>query len=435
MIRVARIGYLVVRDLSQGQLSLRAMSLVYTTMLSLVPLLAVAFSVLKAFGVHNQMEPFLDNLLSPLGARGQELSDRVIEFVGNVKVGVLGAVGLALLIYFVISLLQKIEDSMNFIWRINRPRGLVRRFSEYLSVILVGPVLVFAAFGITASITSTAIMQKLVSVEPIGVMIYVIGRLIPYVLACAAFAFVYSFLPNTHVKFASALTGGIVAGVLWQTVGWLFASFVATSAKYAAIYSSFAVIALFMIWLYVSWLILLAGAQVAYYQQYPQRGRTRIEGHQLGGNIKERLVLVVMFLVGYNHYHNRPAWTVDKLGSRLGLSTEPLQVVIDDLLRAGFLLRTGDEPPAYVPAKDIETIALKALVDSVRTSKERSYDDATMLHSIPGVNAVIDRIDEATTSVLEGQTLRGLVLEHEERSQAQSHELTEVTMAARKTAY
>ncbi|MFQ6024184.1 MAG: YhjD/YihY/BrkB family envelope integrity protein [Acidiferrobacterales bacterium] len=419
----------------QGQLSLRAMSLVYTTMLSLVPLLAVTFSVLKAFGVHNQLEPFLDNLLAPLGPRGSELSDRVIEFVGNVQVGVLGAVGLALLFYTVVSLLQKIEDNMNFIWRVNRSRGLAQRFSEYLSVILVGPVLIFAALGITASITSTAIVQKLLTIEPIGAATYFAGRLIPYVLVSAAFVFIYSFVPNTRVMFASALTGGIVAGLLWQTVGWLFASFVAASAKYAAIYSSFAVIILSMIWLYVSWLILLVGAQVAYYHQHPQLSRERIEGLPLSGRVKERLALLVMFLIAYNHYQNRSLWTTESLAACLALSENSLQVIIDDLSRAGFVLQTADDPAAYVPARDIEKITVKALFDAVRKPAPGEHIADDTLYSVASINRLIECIDDAVAGALGASTIKSLVLEHQESAQEQPAASTNLTSDKRRTAY
>jgi membrane protein len=163
IIESLRFTYLIAGDLLKGQLSLRAMSLVYTTMLSLVPLLAVTFSVLKGFGVHNRLEPLLSNVLAALGPKGAEVTATIIGFVDNIKVGVLGSVGLALLVYFVISLVYKVESTLNFIWRIKKPRRLVQRFSEYLSVILVGPVLMFAALGITASISSTTIFQELLT--------------------------------------------------------------------------------------------------------------------------------------------------------------------------------------------------------------------------------------------------------------------------------
>ncbi len=153
-----RIGYVVVRDLGDGMLTLRAMSLVYTTILSMVPLLAISFSVLKGFGVHNQIEPFLRNVLAPLGEQGLEISTRIIEFVENVQVGVLGFVGFILLFYTVVSLMQKIERAFNFTWHITQSRSFAQRFRDYLSVVVVGPVLVFASIGISGSLMSTSVV-------------------------------------------------------------------------------------------------------------------------------------------------------------------------------------------------------------------------------------------------------------------------------------
>ncbi len=409
LIKPLRLVYLVVRDLLDGQLSMRAMSLVYTTILSLVPLLAVTFSVLKAFGVHNQIEPTLQNLLAALGPKGLEISKRVVEFVENTKVGVLGSIGLALLIYFVVSLVQKIEANLNYIWHVAQSRSLAQRFSEYISVILVGPVLVFSALSLTVSIENTALVQRLLAVEAISTLAYLVGRLIPYVLVCAAFTFFYVFIPNTRVNLRSALVGGIAAGVLWQTIGWLFASFVATSAKYAAIYSSFAVLVLFMIWLYVSWYIVLIGAQVAYYNQHPQtptwrRDRLRL----LMGSMRERLTLLIMGLVGYHHYYSKPCWTTEKLASYLQLDAQAVQAVIDHLVEAGFLVQTAAESPGYVPAQDIEKIRLQALLDSARGSSKIAHLEE-IASPVPQVDRVMDMIDAGIAATLGTQTVKSLV--------------------------
>ncbi len=419
LIRSARIIYLVVRDLLDGQLSLRAMSLVYTTMLSLVPLLAVTFSVLKAFGVHNQIEPMLRNMLIALGPKGAEITSKIIGFVENTKVGVLGSVGLVLLIYFVVSLVQKVEGNLNFIWRVSQPRGVAQRFSEYISVILVGPVLVFAALGVIASISSTALVQRLLTVEAIGTIAYVTGRLIPYVLVCVAFTFFYVFIPNTRVRFRSALVGGTVAGVLWATVGWLFASFVATSGKYAAIYSGFAVLVLFMIWLYVSWYILLIGAQIAYYHQHPQASGVRAQWHYLlAGSMRERLALLIMYLVGYNHYFNKPCWTTETLVTQLGVEPEPVQTMLTELVQDGFLLQTADEAVGYVPARDIETITLKGLLDAIRGADRQINYAESIAHAVPQLDHVMGGIDKAIGNALSGQTLKQLVLASREGDKA-----------------
>jgi membrane protein len=427
----SRIIYLVVRDLLDGQLSLRAMSLVYTTMLSLVPLLAVTFSVLKAFGVHNQIEPMLRNMLIALGPKGAEITSKVIGFVENTKVGVLGSVGLVLLIYFVVSLVQKVEGNLNFIWRVSQPRGVAQRFSEYISVILVGPVLVFAALGVIASISSTALVQRLLTVEAIGTIAYLAGRLIPYVLVCAAFTFFYVFIPNTRVRLRSALVGGTVAGVLWATVGWLFASFVATSGKYAAIYSSFAVLVLFMIWLYVSWYILLIGAQIAYYHQHPQTSGARAQWrHLLAGSMRERLALLIMYFVGYNHYFNKPCWTTETLAVKVGLEAEPVQTMLAELVREGFLVQTADEAVGYVPARDIETITLKGLLDAIRGSDRQISYAESVAHVVPQLDHIMAGIDKAIGNALSGQTLKQLVLGPQESDKA-----APFTVDTRKTGY
>lgn len=266
----ARIVAALVRDLFDGQLTLRAMSLVYTTLLSLVPLLAVSFSVLKAFGVHNQVEPLLLRLMEPLGRHGVEFTHQIIGFVDNIQVGVLGAVGLAVLLYTVVTMVLKVEEAFNYTWRVTRARPFTARLSNDLTVLLLGPVLVFSALGLAASLARSPWVQAVASMEPVGMLLHAMGTLLPYVLIAAAFSLTYLLIPNTHVRTAPAVAGGVVAAVLWVATGKLFAAFVVESAKYTAIYSGFAIVLLFMIWVYLSWLIVLVGASVAFCQQHPE---------------------------------------------------------------------------------------------------------------------------------------------------------------------
>jgi membrane protein len=412
IIKALRLLYVTIREFSEGQLTLRAMGLVYTTLLSLIPVLAISFSVLKAFGVHNEVAPFLSNLLAPFGPAKEEMTQKIIEFIENTKVGVLGTIGLALLIYTVISLIQKIEDALNYIWKVNTPRSFARRFSDYMSVILIAPVLIFTAISLTAYVMNTDVMQKLISIQPFGMTVYFAGKLVPYIFVCAAFTFIYMFIPNTKVKFTSALVGGIFAGVLWETIGWGFASFIASSKKYSAIYSGFAIVILFMIWLYYSWLIILVGAQVSFYYQHPQFLTVKKEVVLLSNRLKERLALLIMFLIGYNYYHNKPPWIFNSLVERLGvsLSVEPIERILNALERKGFILETGDEPPRYIPARDIETIKLKELIRSVRTDEEEVYSIEERFLSMCEVDDVIKRTSDAAEGALGEETIKDLVL-------------------------
>lgn len=404
-----RVSYVVIRDLAEGQLTLRAMSLVYTTLLSLVPLLAISFSVLKGFGVHNQIEPFLLNVLAPLGEQGVEITTRIIGFVENMRVGVLGFLGVILLFYTVVSLMQKIERAFNFTWHITQERTFAQRFRDYLSVIVVGPVLVFSSLGITASVMSTTIVERLSATYLLGDVVEIAGRLVPYFMIVAAFTFIYIFMPNTKVRPRSALVGGLVAGVLWNTVGWAFASFIVTSTKYTAIYSTFATLIMFMIWLYLAWLILLVGASIAFYDQHPEyvgapRGTLR-----LSVRVKEKLALLVAFLVGENFYGERPAWTAEGLAQRLGTPTEAVETILEALERGGLLKRTDDDPATYLPARPMERTEVKRVLDAVRGAEESSYLNLARLPSERGVEELIEHLDRATQQALHGRTLRDLV--------------------------
>jgi membrane protein len=405
-----RMVYAIARDLADGQLTLWAMSLVYTTLLSLVPLLALSFSVLKGFGVHNQVRPALLALLAPLGEQGVEITNRVIEFVDNVRVGVLGAVGLAFLVYTVITLLQKIELAFNFVWRVERARPFAQRFSQYLSVLLIGPLLIFSAVGVTAAFFRSHFVQALVAIEPLGTLIELATTLLPYLFVIAAFAFVYMLMPNTRVRVGSALLGATVAGVLWQTLGWGFALFISGSTKYTAIYAGFAIVIFSMIWLYLNWLIVLIGASLAFYYQYPAQLSATRHTPTPSNRVKEKLALLMAALIGQHYYENQPAWSLDALAARLGVPVAPAVTVLDAMRRAGFVAETSDEPPRYVPANSFETITVKQLLDAVRAAEEEPGLNTKTLPRDPEVEKLLSRIDASVEDSLQGRTLRQIAV-------------------------
>ncbi len=407
--RFLRTIYAVFRDLTQGQLSLQAMSLVYTTLLSLVPLLAVSFSVLKGFGVHNQIEPLLLNFLEPMGDKGVEITSQIIGFVENVKAGVLGSLGMGLLIYTVISLIHKIETVFNYTWHVEHPRPFAQRFSDYLSVILIGPVLLFSAIGSTASFMSTAFVQKLVAIKPLGMLVESTATLVPYFFIIGAFTFVYIFVPNTRVRFRSALLGAVLAGFLWQTIGWGFAAFIVSSTQYAAIYSGFAILIMFMIWLYLAWLILLVGSSIAFYHQHPEYLSAR-QLH-ISNRLRERLALLSMYVITQSHFKGEESWTRERLSQYLGVPTETVKNVLMVLEENGLLIMAGKETQVYVPARAPETISIKEILSLVRMAEEEEYFNEKMLPTEKRLEQLIDDIDAAVDQVLKGISLKELVIQ------------------------
>lgn len=410
LIVATRILIRIIQDFMQGQLTLRAMSLVYTTLLSMVPLLALSFSVLKAFGIHNQLKPMLLSFLEPFGHKGTELAMQIVRFVENIGVGVLGSLGLLLLVFTVISLIQKVEASLNYIWHVTSLRKLSQRLSGYLSVVMIGPLLVVTALGITGSVMNNTLVQQIIAIEPFGTMVIVVSKLVPYLLVIAAFTATYILIPNTDIKVKSALIGGIFAGIMWESVGWGFASFIVGSTKYAAIYSGFAIIILFLIWLYLNWLVLLLGASIAFYHQNP--------AYQLSGNIRmsisshgrDALALEIMRLTGSAYQEGSKRWTIGNLVAEVSLPMEIVGDIIKKLLEHELLTHAGEGEDYFVPGRDLQNITIKDVLDAVRG--EQISNDKKISFADSHIVNLLHELDTLTDKHLANRTIRELITQN-----------------------
>lgn len=398
---VARHAYALTRDLVSGQLTLRAMSLVYITLLSTVPLLAVSFSLIKVFGVHNSLKPQLYRLFAPLGDKGVELTDGVIQAVDNVEGGVLGSLGLVFFIYTAITMVQKVESSFNYVWHVTRPRSLARRVSEYVTVLLVGPVLMTVAIGLIASITNETVVQWLLAREPVGTMLVAVGRVTPYVLVMMVFTCLYKFLPNAPVHWRAAAIGGVIAGSAWSFTGDIFASIVAVAASRNAIYSTFAVSISALIWLYLSWLLLLIGSQIAFYVQHPVVLRVGRQEPRVSNALRERMALNVMYLVGMAFRNGDTRCTTGTISAATSIPGLTLGPVITELEAAGLISATQDE--VLVPGRDLARITLADVLAAVR-GDAKGGDPVRPTWAGP-VNDVARKVDDAIDKLTASTTL------------------------------
>jgi membrane protein len=407
-----KIGFLVGRDFIENLVKLQAMALAFKTLLSIAPLLAVIFSILKGFGVHNRIEPLLAEALAPLGDKGQDVTSHLIGFVDKMSAGALGSVGVVTLFITVLSLMGTIEQAFNTIWRVRFPRKLARRFSDYLSVLLVGPVLVFAALTITATLQSNFFVRNLLALEPFGTVMLMLLRLVPYVTLWGAFTFSYLFIPNTRVRLRSAAVGGLVAAILWQTVGWGFATFVASSTRYYAIYSSFAILLLFLLWLYVGWLIVLLGAQVAHAHQHIRFYYGQRENLARSPAGREKLALQLMLLVGRNFYHGLSPMSITDLANRLQLPAALAKDFLEMLQQSRLVLPLADEE-TFVLGRAPERIRIKEILDCVRTSGDNSKGTGIYLREPDGIDELLLAVDQSVAASLEGKTLQSLIVSQE----------------------
>jgi membrane protein len=409
LVVVLRFLYAMVRDFFSGQLTMRAMSLVYTTLLSIVPLLAFSFAILKGFGVFNELEPYLNNLLSPLGEQGDRITTQVLTLVDNVKGSVLGGVGLLFFLYTAISMVQKVEESFNYTWYVSKPRSFSRRFTEYLIVLLVGPLLMVTAIGMLTSIQSNTVVQWILTNDALGPVFVLVGKLVPYLLISGVFTFLYVFMPNTRVNFKSAVVGGIAGGFMWATVGAIFTSFILYASRTLQIYAGFAVAITTLIWLYLNWLILLIGAQLAFYHQRPAFMRTGRQEPRLSNAMRERSALNVMFHVGLAFRNPGDKMTVGEISERTSIPTIALAPIITSLEDAELIQTTETEE--LVPGREMARISLSEILDVVRTQGE------TGSHRRPRWSDTVDalggELDDAIAGVIGDQSLADLLDEHE----------------------
>ncbi|NNC66321.1 MAG: YihY/virulence factor BrkB family protein [Gammaproteobacteria bacterium] len=412
---IGRYAFGMSRELASGELKLRAMSLVYTTMLAVVPLLALSFSVLKGFGFHRRMEPLLLSFLMPLGPRAEELTANIISFVDNISGSTLAGVGLGLLLYSALSMAQKFEDSFNFVWRVDRPRSFGRRFSEYLSVLFVGPMIMMIAMGMTATVASTALVERLQEVEPLGSLIVMLTQSMPYLLVIGAFSFLYAFIPNTSVRLRSALLGGLLAGGSWAVIGKLFAQFVAGASRTEAIYAGFAIVIVAMLWLYVSWLILLLGAQFTFYHQNPENLRYGRRTPTVSNQLRERLAMSIMLLIASDFDRPGHGWRVPSLAAKIGVQRHYIEPIVDALMDAELLTETTEQ--RLIPSRALRRIDLTEILDTVRGSMADARGAAPVSWDAT-VDTVCRRIDTSIESALARKSLADLVAENEEAQKA-----------------
>jgi membrane protein len=406
MLDALRYPFAVVRDLLAGELNLRAMGLVYTTLLSLVPLAAFAFAVLKGLGVHRDLEPLIYEFLRPIGERATELTAQFMAFVENVRGDVLGSVGLAFLLYTVVSTIQKLEEAFNFAWHVERPRSIMRRVSEYLSLMVVGPVFIVVVFSLFGAVGSHASMRWLSTHEPFGTIVRGFGVIGPFLFVTGVFTFLYSFVPNTRVRLKAALIGGLVAGLLWAASGALFTRIVAASTRMVAIYAGFAIFLATLIWVYLSWLILLIGAQLSFYVQNPRYLRVG-QGHvRLTSSLRERLAFTVMLMIARKFVAGEPPWQLRALAEDLEIPGSALASVTRSLEQAGLLTLTEDEE--VVPARDLEGIQLTDILQAVRD--ERRYDTWLLwrARTEPAADELANSIEAGMRERIAGTSLREL---------------------------
>jgi membrane protein len=406
-LRLLRYPYAILRDLSRGNINLYAMGLVYATLLSVVPLIAFAFAVLKAFGAHRELEPIIFEFFKPVGSGAGELTQKVMEFADSVSTGVVGSLGLALLLWTLLGTIKKVEDGFNFLWRVEHARSFARRVTEYVALLIVGPIVVVSFIGLSHNALDSA-------TAGFGRYMPFWGRLrewaidvAPYFMVTAIFTAMYMFVPNTKVKWKPALIGGLTAGILWAVVGGLFTALVVYSTRLSVVYAGFALIVAALLWTYFGWLILLIGAQLSFYVQNRNYLRLGLTELRMSAVQREQLSLKVMYLIGRAYHDGKTRWSIDTLAHELGMPGIAISRIVQALEDARLLTLTDDE--MLLPARDLGKIPIQEVIDIARNEKAGQVAPRNL--KLPAVDRISATMDAAWRKSCGDMTLRDLVEE------------------------
>jgi membrane protein len=332
---------LVYASFQSDQCLLRASALTYVTALSIVPFLAVAFSISKGLGFQNT--DYIKEFLLKISAGRETVAEYVIGYINNTNVSTLGAVGVGVLLVTVFSLLGAIEQSLNTIWGVKSQRTLGRKFSDYLSVTLVAPLLIIVATSFTASLQSITLVQKILSISVFSYIYLAALQAMPYVLVCLAIFFIYKFMPNAPVNTMGCIIGSIFAGVLWQGLQKLFITYQIGVSKYNAIYGSFAQLPLFLIWLYLSWVIVLLGAEICFCWEHYRMGLKESSLGEFNIHSKEAFALAALGLITKGFEQRQGLIETNTLAWELGLPVKLVNRLLYVLSSLGVVARSMHE--------------------------------------------------------------------------------------------
>ena len=365
-----RVLVLTLRKFDSDHCSLRASALTFYTLLSIVPVVAMAFGVAKGFGYEDMLR---DQLLERFAGQ-EEVFTIIIGFahtlLENTRGGMVAGIGVVVLLWTVIKVLYHIEYSFNEIWEIKRPRSLKRRLSNYISFMVIGPILLIASGSVTVFINSHIVLvtERIALLSFMGPFTFFLLKLVPYILIWAILTFAYIIMPNIKVSFKSALIGAIIAGTCYQFAQWGYIHFQVGIARYNAIYGSFAALPLFLIWLEISWLIVLFGAEISYSHQNVYQYEFEHDCLKASPYLRKLLALQVTHLLVKNFSKGKGLLSAERICTGLTIPFPLVHQILEELIETGIILEIkseNEDEPDYQVARDINEISVNSVMDTL----------------------------------------------------------------------
>jgi membrane protein len=369
-IRPLRILIIAIRGFDKDKCLMRSSALTFYTVLSIPSVMAMLFGIAKGFGFEKRLE---ERLYENFPGQ-EEILTSVISFSNSLleqtKGGLIAGIGVAVLFWSVLKVLGHIENALNKIWEIRESRSWGRKISDYLSVMLVAPMLILMSGSITVFITTqiTQITQKVTWLEMLSPLIYFSFNLIPYFLIWVLFTVVYVLMPNTKVNMRGGILAGIIAGTIFQIFQGVYIEFQIGVARYNAIYGSFAALPLFLFWVQISWWIVLFGAELSFASQNVRSYEYDPDSRRISPAFKKLLMLQVTHLLVHHFKSGKPPLTAAKISKRLSIPIRLLHQILYELTTAGLLIETrtkSENQFGHQPARDINAITIGSVLEAI----------------------------------------------------------------------
>ena len=406
-----RIFHLAIRGVIQNRATFTASALTLISVLTVVPMLAFAFSLLKGMGVYERLrseviQPFLLRQFgdmtglpeSAVSLRGT--IDSILDLVSNTNVSSLGLVGLFIVILAVIRMLENVEIAFNTIWGVSRARSIFRKVADYITIALVSPFLIVLGVTLESATRHSALVEFLEQSTPMGSLVDSLFGLTPLVALWLGFTLVYITLPNIQPRLTSAMLGGLVCAFLFQVVQIAHIKFQLGVAHYNAIYAGFAAIPIFLVWIYLSWITVMVGAEFAHAHEAVDKHRDMVLIQTEGDAREDVVALQVMMRIGRTFRDGGDPWSHAALSLDLNVPNPQLNRILQTLEEAT-LVSVVDSPKgglSYVPSRDLNTIRISDIVVALRHREGAAHRDRTTSMEIERLEAFYDDIEEVNAN-------------------------------------
>ncbi|MGZ3539116.1 MAG: YhjD/YihY/BrkB family envelope integrity protein [Thermodesulfobacteriota bacterium] len=410
LIRYLRIILLALRGFVRDNCQKTASVLTYYSLLNLVPVVAVAFAMAKGFGLEKLIEKQILQMAEKANWQA-DITNQIISFSHNLlnqaNGGLIAGVGIVLLLWTVISIMGKIEESLNEIWEIKKPRTMIRRFSDYMAMMVLGPVLLIISSSATVLVASQVkvIANKIALLGIFSKVIFLLLNLLPYASIWVLLTMLYLIMPNSKIPIRSAILGGVVAGTITQIVQWIYIRFQIGVASYGAIYGSFAALPLFLGMLQMSWMIVLFGAEIAHASEHYETFGFTPDYSRISVSSKRILMLRIFHLVTKKFSLGEKPLSASQIAHAVEIPVRLVRQLLNELSDVGLVVETASGTKgevAFQPGRTIENITVKFALDEYEKygdTKIPDYDSEEVMKLNNYLKDISETVEKSSGNV------------------------------------